>query len=87
MYCVVVLLTYTVTTQRIEEHNRAGHSWTVGLNYFADLTNAEYQALYLMPQREHPVHDIFPTAPVSRISTAPGVYTSIWITVRCNRLA
>jgi len=35
----------------VEEHNAANHSWTLGLNEFADLTNAEFgQRLGLRPR-------------------------------------
>jgi len=31
----------------INKHNSQGHSYTLGMNQFGDLTNAEYQAMYL----------------------------------------
>ncbi|CAA7400627.1 unnamed protein product [Spirodela intermedia] len=40
----------------IEAHNRGGHSYTLGLNQFADLTNEEFRSGYcggiLMPEGE-----------------------------------
>jgi len=33
----------------INKHNAEGHSYTLGMNQFGDMTNAEYQAMYLRP--------------------------------------
>jgi cathepsin L len=38
----------------VAQHNAEGHSWTLGLNQFADLTNQEYRELYLMPSMIYP---------------------------------
>jgi C1A family cysteine protease len=35
----------------IREHNAAGHSFTLGINQFTDLTNAEYRQMYLRPMK------------------------------------
>ena len=32
--------------QKIKAHNAEGHSWTMGVNKFADLTAEEFKALY-----------------------------------------
>ncbi|KAH3762943.1 cathepsin L1 [Pelomyxa schiedti] len=36
--------------QFVEQHNAEGHSWTVGMNEFADLTNEEYRAMLSKPK-------------------------------------
>jgi len=33
--------------KKIERHNAQGHSWTMGVNHFADLTDEEFKANYL----------------------------------------
>lgn len=38
---------WEANVQRIETHNAGGHSWRMGLNKFADLTPAEFGALYV----------------------------------------
>ena len=38
---------WEANVQRIEAHNAAGYSWRMGLNKFADLTSAEFGALYV----------------------------------------
>ena len=35
---------------KIESHNKAGHSWTMALNQFADLTHEEYVGLFVQDQ-------------------------------------
>jgi len=38
----------------INEHNQEGHTYTVAVNQFADLTNAEYKAMYVSGYRSRP---------------------------------
>ena len=33
----------------VNQHNKEGHSWQLGMNKFADLTNEEFQQKYLLP--------------------------------------
>jgi len=33
--------------KRIEEHNKSGYAWTMGVTEFADLTDAEFESIYL----------------------------------------
>jgi len=35
----------------IQKHNSQGHSFELGMNQFGDLTNAEFQAIYLRPMQ------------------------------------
>jgi len=37
---------YAAAVQKIKAHNAEGHSWTMGVNKFADLTAEEFKALY-----------------------------------------
>jgi C1A family cysteine protease len=41
---------------RIASHNNAGHSWTMALNQFADLTADEFSAKYIGGFRNAPTH-------------------------------
>jgi len=47
----------------INKHNSQGHAYTLGMNQFGDLTNAEFQSMYLRPfkraaNRTTPVHEL-----------------------------
>merc|ERR1719391_1452881 len=33
--------------KKIEEHNKSGSSWTMGVSEFADMTEAEFQSIYV----------------------------------------
>jgi cathepsin L len=41
--------------KRIRDHNAADHSFTVGINQFSDLTNAEYRQKYLINLNVDPI--------------------------------
>ena len=34
---------FKTNLKKIEEHNKSGASWTMGVNQFSDLTDAEFQ--------------------------------------------
>merc|ERR1712142_202792 len=38
---------FQANLKKIEEHNKSGASWKKGINQFSDLTEAEFQAMYL----------------------------------------
>merc|ERR1712136_667008 len=38
---------FQTNLKKIEEHNKSGASWKKGINQFSDLTEAEFQAMYL----------------------------------------
>merc|ERR1712042_268681 len=38
---------FQANLKKIEEHNKSGASWKKGINEFSDLTEAEFQAMYL----------------------------------------
>merc|ERR1711872_868306 len=38
---------FQANLKNIEEHNKSGASWKKGINQFSDLTEAEFQAMYL----------------------------------------
>merc|ERR1712042_431224 len=38
---------FQANLKKIEEHNKSGASWKKGINQFSDLTEAEFQAIYL----------------------------------------
>lgn len=41
------LATFVANLESIKAHNKAGHSWTMAANKFADMTPAEFKAKYL----------------------------------------
>lgn len=43
------LQVYLETLSHIERHNSEGHSYTLAENQFSDLTDEEWQSIYLMP--------------------------------------
>jgi cathepsin L len=52
---------FTQNVKRIEEFNAGDNTFTVGLNYFSDLENSEFRALYTMANlpmdhSEYPMH-------------------------------
>merc|ERR1712002_464057 len=38
---------FKTNLKKIEEHNKSGASWTMGINQFSDLTPEEFESLYL----------------------------------------
>jgi len=38
---------FSQNLKRIEEHNKSGSTWTMGVTEFADLTDAEFESIYL----------------------------------------
>merc|ERR1719356_1218612 len=38
---------FETNLKKIEEHNKSGASWTMGVNQFSDLTDAEFQTLHM----------------------------------------
>jgi C1A family cysteine protease len=39
--------TFSANLQKIQEHNAGNHSYTLGMNQFGDLTEAEFKAMYI----------------------------------------
>ena len=35
---------FAANLKKMEEHNRSGATWTMGVNQFSDMTEAEFQA-------------------------------------------
>jgi len=44
---------FAANAARVAKHNSEGHSWSMGLNKFADLTGEEFKALYASGYRAH----------------------------------
>jgi len=38
---------FKTNLKKIEEHNKSGASWTMGVNQFSDLTDAEFQSMHM----------------------------------------
>ena len=38
---------FSENLKKYEEHNQSGASWTMGLNQFSDLTEAEFEAFHM----------------------------------------
>jgi len=38
---------FKTNLRKIEEHNKSGASWTMGVNQFSDLTDAEFQSMHM----------------------------------------
>jgi len=49
--------------KRVLQHNSEDHTYEVGMNYFADLDNAEFRALYTMPKMPSAEHSGEPFYP------------------------
>jgi len=44
---------FAANAAKVAKHNSEGHSWSMGLNKFADLTGEEFKALYASGYRAH----------------------------------
>jgi cathepsin L len=78
------LSVYKSNLEYIESHNRQNHGFTLAMNKFGDLTNAEFRAMYLMPKfngssvtRHGQLHVSSPQAPASVDWRAKGVVTEV----------
>merc|ERR1712121_146006 len=38
---------FKTNMKKMEEHNKSGASWKMGMNQFSDLTQAEFESMYL----------------------------------------
>ena len=38
---------FSENLKKYEEHNKSGASWTMGVNQFSDLTEAEFEAFHM----------------------------------------
>ena len=38
---------FSENLKKYEEHNQSGASWTMGVNQFSDLTEAEFEAFHM----------------------------------------
>jgi len=64
----------------INQHNAMGKSYTLGMNQFGDLTNAEYQKMYLTkmsPKRNGSTFDLTEAPPTSQDWRPQGYVTPI----------
>lgn len=59
------LAIFSDNAKYVERHNSEGHSWQLGLNQFAALTNEEYRALYLQPAVNYTVPAVNSVSTVS----------------------
>lgn len=77
------LQTYLANVGVIRNSNSLGHSWTLAVNQFADLTPEEFKAMYLLPnyQRTHKPPQVSEALPVHVPSsidwTKRGAVTSV----------
>jgi cathepsin L len=64
---------FSQNVKRIEEFNSEKHSYTVGLNYFSDMDNAEFRSLYTMTKTPARPTQVFSQHIVSGVAAQDSV--------------
>jgi len=64
---------FAANLKKMEEHNRSGAKWTMGVNQFSDMTEAEFQAQYMGGYKKLPTPAVNATAaPAKSVKDLPA---------------
>merc|ERR1719382_2043067 len=64
---------FVANLKKMEEHNRSGAKWTMGVNQFSDMTEAEFQAQYMGGYKKLPTPAVNATAaPAKSVKDLPA---------------